>query len=96
MGHISKTQDKRWFCAETASNANVFGIAILGSVLDTGQPELEVFLTEDELEIHVNNELGANYYFITVTTGSDKFMGESGKYTPVPPPPPPPPPNLPE
>ena len=78
--HIDKTQDKRWFCAEYASDAHVFGIAILGSVLDTGQSVLETYLTEDELEIYVDSVLGANYYFIAITTGSDKFMGTSGKY----------------
>jgi hypothetical protein len=80
MGHISKTQEKRWFCAETAGNAHVFGIAILGSVLDSGQPELEVFLTEDELEIYVDSELGAGAYKEAVEIGSDKFMGTSQKY----------------
>tara|TARA_R110002012_G_scaffold37000_1_gene104020 strand:+ start:1440 stop:1700 length:261 start_codon:yes stop_codon:yes gene_type:complete len=80
MGHISKTQEKRWFCAETAGNAHVFGIAILGSVLDTGQSELEVFLTEDELEVYVDSELGEDAYKEAVETGSDRFMGTSQKY----------------
>ena len=78
--HIDKTQDKRWFCAEYASDAHVFGIAILNSVLDTGQSELEVFLTEDELEIYVDSELGADAYKEAVETGSGRFMGISGKY----------------
>ena len=80
MGHISKTQEKRWFCAETVSNAHVFGITALGSVLDTGQPELEVFLTEDELEIYVNSELGVGAYKEAIDTGSERFMGTSQKY----------------
>jgi len=80
MGHISKTQEKRWFCAETAGDAHVFGITILGSVLDSGQPELEVFLTEDELEIYVDSELGAGAYKEAVETGSYRFMGISQKY----------------
>jgi hypothetical protein len=78
--HINKTQEKRWFCAETASNAHVFGIAILGSVLDTGQPVLETYLTEDELEIYVDSELGDGAYKEAVETGSDRFMGISQKY----------------
>ena len=78
--HIDKTQDKRWFCAEDASDAHVFGVAILGSVLDTGQSELEVFLTEDELEIYVDAELGEDAYKEAVETGSDIFVGISGKY----------------
>jgi hypothetical protein len=80
MGHISKTQEKRWFCAETAGNVHVFGITALGSVLDTGQPELEVFLTEDELEIYVNSELGEGAYKEAIDTGSERFMGTSQKY----------------
>ena len=78
--HIDKTQDKRWFCAEYASDAHVFGNTILGSILDTGQSALKIYLTEDELEDYVDSVLGINYYVIAVTAGSDKFMGESGKY----------------
>ena len=80
--HIDKTQDKRWFCAEDASDAHVFGIAILGSVLDTGQSNLEIYLTEDELEIYVDSELGTGAYKEAVETGSGRFMGISGKYSP--------------
>jgi len=78
--HIDKTQDKRWFCAEDASDAHVFGIAILGSVLDTGQSTLETYLTEGELEIYVDSELGAGAYKEAVETGSYRFMGISQKY----------------
>ena len=78
--HINKTQDKRWFCAEEANDAHVFGITALGSILDTGQDELEVFLTEDELEIYVDAELGDGAYKEAVETGSDRFVGISGKY----------------
>jgi len=81
MGHISKTQEKRWFCIiSEALTIHIFGITALGSVLDTGQPELEVFLTEDELEIYVNSELGAGAYKEAIDTGSERFMGTSQKY----------------
>ena len=79
--HISKTDSKRWFCVETSVDIiKVFGHANLGSVLDTGQPNLETYLTEDELEDYVDSILGTNYYVIAVTTGNDIFMGTSGKY----------------
>jgi hypothetical protein len=98
MGHISKIQEKRWFCIKTEENIiHVFGQVDLGNILDTGEPTLLVYLTEDELEVYVDSELGANYYKDAVETGNDIFMGQSGKYTPTPPPlpPPPEPPNLP-
>jgi len=79
--HISKTDSKRWFCVETSVNIiKVFGHANLGSVLDTGQPNLQTFLTEDELELYVNSILGPDYYKDAVESGNDIFMGESGKY----------------
>lgn len=79
--HISKTDSKRWFCVETSVNIiKVFGHTNLGSVLDTGQPNLQTFLTEDELELYVNSILGPDYYKDAVESGNDIFMGESGKY----------------
>tara|TARA_R110000744_G_scaffold129383_1_gene236765 strand:- start:9 stop:269 length:261 start_codon:yes stop_codon:yes gene_type:complete len=79
--HIDKTQAERWFCAEISVDIiKVFGHANLGSILDTGQPNLETYLTEDELEAYVDSVLGTNYYVIAVTTGNDIFMGTSGKY----------------
>ena len=81
MGHISKTQEKRWFCIKTEENIiHVFGQVDLGNVLDTGEPILLVYLTEDELEDYVDSVLGTNYYVIAVTTSNNIFMGTSGKY----------------
>ena len=56
----------------------------LGNVLESGQPILLTYLTEDELETYVDGILGSNYYLIAVTTNSDMFMGASQKY-PTPP-----------
>ena len=81
MGHISKTKEKRWFCIKTEENIiHVFGQVDLGNVLDTGEPILLVYLTEDELENYVDSVLGTNYYVIAVTTQNEIFMGTSGKY----------------
>ena len=87
MGYISKTDEKRWFCVETAADIiHVFGHVDLGNVLDTGEPTLLTYLTEDELETYVDSELGVDYYKDAVESGNEIFMGESGKYTPTPPP----------
>ena len=87
MGHISKTQEKRWFCIETAADMiHVFGHVKLGNILDTGEPTLLTYLTEDELEVYVDNELGVDYYKDAVESSNEIFMGTSGKYAPTPPP----------
>ena len=85
--HIDKTDTDRWFCIETEQNIiQVFGQVNLGNRLDTGEFTLITYLTEDELEIYVNNELGANYYKDAVESSSEMFMGQSEKYSPTPPP----------
>ena len=79
--HINKTDTDRWFCVEQQDNTvQVFGQVDLGNVMDSGQPNLQTFLTEDELENYVDSILGTNYYVIAVTTGNNIFMGTSGKY----------------
>ena len=95
--HIDKDNPKRWMLVQDSSSGEesikVFGYAGEQgfSEVITGQPYLNVFLTEDELEIYVNNIAGANYYSISILSSSDKFQGPSGKYTPTPPPEPEPP-----
>lgn len=79
--HIDKTDTDRWFCIENSENViNVFGQVDLGNVMDTGQPNMQTFLTEDELEDYVDSMLGPNYYLIAVTTQNEMFMGGSQKY----------------
>ena len=52
----------------------------------TGQPTISAFLTEAELEPFINEDVSiAEYYKNSVESGSDKFQGPSGKYTPTPP-----------
>ena len=51
--------------------------------LSTGQPNILAFLTEDGLEIYLDNIAGDNYYKDAVETSSDKFQGPSGKYEPI-------------
>lgn len=94
--HIDKTDTDRWFCIETEQNIiQVFGQVNLGNILDTGEFTLITYLTEDELEIYVDNKLGPDAYKDAVENSSALFMGTSGKYTPTPPPEPPEPPDLP-
>tara|TARA_Y100000310_G_scaffold186645_1_gene186792 strand:+ start:1166 stop:1459 length:294 start_codon:yes stop_codon:yes gene_type:complete len=90
---ISKNNPNRWFLIQDSgtgeSSIIVFGKAGKQGVnqLVTGQPNLVTYLTEDELEIEVNNVAGIpNYYKDAVESGNDRFMGVSGKYTPTPPP----------
>ena len=81
MGYISKTDEKRWFCIETAADIiHVFGHVKLGNILDTGEPTLLTYLTEDELEVYVDNELGVDYYKDAVESSNEIFMGTSQKY----------------
>ena len=97
--HIDKTDIDRWYCVEQQDNTvQVFGQVNLGNELVSGQPTLITYLTEDELEIYIDNKLGPDAYKDAVENGSELFMGKSGKYTPTPPPPPEPPdpPDLPE
>ena len=83
---INKTDSKRWFCIETSESiTHVFGQVDLGDVLETGQPTLLTYLTEDELEAHVDDALGANYYKDAVESSNPIFMGTSQKYEPIPP-----------
>ncbi|GAG81890.1 unnamed protein product, partial [marine sediment metagenome] len=68
-------------CVEQQDNTvQVFGQVDLGDVMDSGQPNLQTFLTEDELELYVNSILGPDYYKDAVESGNDIFMGESGIY----------------
>ena len=69
----------------TADIIHVFGHVKLGNILDTGEPTLLTYLTEDELEVYVDNELGVDYYKDAVENSSELFMGVSGKYSPTPP-----------
>ncbi len=81
MKIISKTDEKRWFCIKTIEDIiQVFGQVDLGNVLESGQPILLTYLTEDELEIYVDSVLGANYYKDAVESNNKIFMGESEKY----------------
>ena len=100
--HINKDNPKRWMLIQNSSSGeesiSVFGYAGEQGVSEvtTGQPNLNVFLTEDELEVYVDNIAGVNYYCISALSFSNKFQGPSVKYptptpTPTPPPPPPPP-----
>ena len=90
MGHaIHKDDINRWFLIYD-NDAGQEGFVLFGYVgpidineLSTGQPNILSFLTEDDLEIYLDNIAGAGYYKEAVETESDKFQGPSGKYEPV-------------
>jgi hypothetical protein len=94
MSHrIDKNNPKRWFLVQDngagEESIKVFGYAGEQGVseLVTGQPNLNVFLTEDTLEAIVDSTTGiTDYYKDAVESGSDLFQGPSGKYQPPPPP----------
>ena len=85
MKVISQTDTDRWFCIETEENIiHIFGQVDLGNNLCTGQHSLLTYLTEDELEIYVDNKLGPDAYKDAVENSSALFMGQSEKYSPTP------------
>tara|TARA_R110000824_G_scaffold300637_1_gene488646 strand:- start:1536 stop:1811 length:276 start_codon:yes stop_codon:yes gene_type:complete len=90
MSHaIHKDDINRWFLVydnDTGEESFIlFGYVgpININELSTGQPNILSFLTEDELEIYLDNIAGDNYYKDAVETSSDKFQGPSGKYVPI-------------
>jgi len=91
--HIDKNNPKRWMLIQSAgigaASIKVFGYAGDQGICEvtTGQPNLNVFLTEDTLEAIVDSTTGiTDYYKDAVESGSDLFQGPSGKYQPPPPP----------
>jgi len=82
--HINKTDTDRWFCIENLEDTiHAFGHVELGNIMDTGQPNLQSFLTENELEIYVNSILGPDYYKDAVEVSSPMFIGTSEEYEPI-------------
>jgi hypothetical protein len=87
MSHgIHKNDVNRWFLVYDNDEGEE-GFVLFGFVgpievnqLMTGQPNVLPFLTEDELEIYLDDIAGENYYKNAVETDSDKFQGPSQKY----------------
>ena len=83
---ILKDDPKRWFLVydNDPGEESFILFGYVGPIninqLETGQPNILSFLTEDELEIYLDNIAGDNYYKDAVESGNDIFMGESGKY----------------
>ena len=86
---ILKDDPKRWFLIydNDSGEASFILFGWVGPInvnqLISGQPNILAFLTEDELEIYLDNIAGDNYYKDSVETSSDKFQGPSGKYEPI-------------
>ena len=85
INEITKENPNRWFVVMDLGLV-VFGYAGEQGVTEvvTGQPTINTFLTEDELESFVNEDVGiADYYKNAVESENSKFQGPSGKYDPV-------------
>ena len=87
INSIGKNNPNRWFIIQDNGTGEtsiiVFGNAGLQGVneLISGQPILLDYLTEDELEIKVNDVSGiADYYKDAVENESPKFQMPSQKY----------------
>ena len=87
MSHgIHKDDVNRWFLVYD-NDPGELGFVLFGYVgpidvneLETGQPNILSYLTEDELETYLDNIAGANYYKDAVESQSEKFQGPSQKY----------------
>ena len=104
MLEILKDDPERWFIARETTIGALFGITPnisrvkcfgnvpSGSRLSTGQPVLQKFMTEEELQSKINQMAGdPNYYKNAATTDNPIYNGVSGIYGPYVPPPPEPP-----
>ena len=88
ISEITKASPNRWFAIMSATEEA--GLILFGyageqnvSELLTGEPTLNSFLTEDALEIFINeNTRIPNYYKDSVENNSHKFQTPSQKYEP--------------
>ena len=89
INEITKDNPNRWFFVMNGEGET--GLVLFGYAGDlgitevvTGQPTISAFLTEDELEVFINEDVGIeNYYKDAVESDSNKFQGPSGKYTSI-------------
>ena len=87
MSHgIHKDDVNRWFLVYD-NDEGERGFVLFGYVgpidvneLETGQPNILSYLTEDELEIYLDNIAGKDYYKNAVESQSEKFQPPSQKY----------------
>jgi hypothetical protein len=88
INEITKTNPNRWFLVydNDAGEAGFIVFGYVGAInefeLSTGQPNILAFITEDELEIYLDNIAGEGYYKEAVETESEKFQGPSNNYQP--------------
>ena len=86
INEITKDNPNRWFLVYDNDEGEgafiLFGYVgeINVNQLETGQPNILAFLTEDELENYLDSIAGANYYKNAVESESEKFQGPSQKY----------------
>jgi hypothetical protein len=89
INQITKDNPNRWFLVYDNDEGKE-GFVVFGWVgpvdvneLSTGQPNILVFVDENELEDYLDKIAGENYYKDAVETESPKFQGPSGKYKSV-------------
>ena len=83
---ITKDNPNRWFYVMNGEGEE--GLVVFGYVgnlgigqIETGQPTINAFLTENELETFVNEDTGIeDYYKLDVESENGKFQAPSGKY----------------
>jgi len=88
INEITPDNPNRWFFVMNGGGEEglvVFGYAGDQGVTEvvTGQPTINAFLTEDDLENFINEDVDIDdYYKNSVENDSEKFQGPSGKYSP--------------
>ena len=87
MGRIEKDNPNRWVLVQSNAGGET-GIIVFGNIgpineteLETGEPNLDSYFTETELQTEVNTISGIpDYYEDSVDAMSEKFLLPSGIY----------------
>tara|TARA_R110000803_G_scaffold13681_1_gene38346 strand:+ start:1051 stop:1335 length:285 start_codon:yes stop_codon:yes gene_type:complete len=89
INEITKDNPNRWFLVydNDAGEGSFVLFGYVGDInvnqLETGQPNILAYLTEDELETYLDSIAGAGYYKNAVESESEKFQTPSQKYVTI-------------